>query len=80
VARAIKTAAFPANARAACWRLQSRPSWNRSATREITEAPCHADMDAFQELIATAPQTLAGLRAWASYLCEIGDSGEAWMF
>ena len=44
------------------------------------EAPCHAEMDAFNELIATAPKTLGGLRAWAAYLGEISDSGEAWMF
>jgi hypothetical protein len=45
----------------------------------ITEAPCHAEMDAFNELIGTAPRTLAGLRAWGAYLDEIrGD--EEWMF
>ena len=40
------------------------------------EAPCHAEMDAFHELIATAPRTIAGLRAWAAYLSEV----ETWMF
>jgi len=40
------------------------------------EAPCHAEMDAFHELIATAPRTLAGLRAWAAYFSEV----ETWMF
>jgi hypothetical protein len=33
-------------------------------------------MDAFHELIATAPRTIAGLRAWAAYLSEV----ETWMF
>jgi len=33
-----------------------------------------------KSLIATAPQTLVGLRTWAAYLGEISDSGEAWMF
>jgi len=37
-------------------------------------------MAAFNKLIETAPQTLAGLRAWAAYLGEIGNSGEGWMF
>src|SRR5260221_14606683 len=30
------------------------------------EAPCHAEMDAFNELIDTAPRTLAGLRRGAA--------------
>jgi hypothetical protein len=38
----------------------------------IAEGPCHADMDAFNDLIETAPTTFAGLVAWASYLDEIG--------
>ncbi len=46
----------------------------------VTEAPCHAAMSAFNELIATAPRTLASLRAWAAYLGEISDSGEGWIF
>ena len=45
----------------------------------ITEAPCHAEMDAFNALIETAPRTLASLRVWAAYLEEI-RSDEAWMF
>ena len=46
------------------------------AAEWITEAPCYAANDAFNELIATAPQTFAGLRAWAAYLSEV----ETWMF
>jgi hypothetical protein len=34
---------------------------------------------AFSELIETAPTTLAGLQAWASYLGEIMNV-EDWMF
>jgi hypothetical protein len=45
----------------------------------ISEAPCDAQMDAFSELIETAPTTLAGLQAWASYLGEIMNV-EDWMF
>jgi hypothetical protein len=37
----------------------------------LSEAPCEAALDAFIELIETAPTTLAGLQAWASYLGEI---------
>ena len=48
------------------------------AANWITEAPCHAAMDAFIELIETASTTLAGLAAWASCLDEIA-SVEAWM-
>ena len=33
-------------------------------------------MDAFHELIATAPKTLDGLRAWGAYLRTV----ETWMF
>ncbi len=46
----------------------------------VAQEPCHAAMSAFNELIATAPQTLVGLRAWAAYLGEISDSGEGWIF
>jgi hypothetical protein len=42
-----------------------------------TEA-CHADNDAWRELVNTAPQTLAGLKAWASYLDEVRKV-ESWM-
>jgi len=35
------------------------------------EAACHADFEAWRDLISTAPQTLAGLKAWASYLDEV---------
>jgi hypothetical protein len=45
----------------------------------IAEGPCHADMDAFNDLIETAPTTFAGLQAWVAYLDEI-RSVEAWMF
>jgi hypothetical protein len=45
----------------------------------ISEAPCDAQMDAFHDLIETAPTTFAGLVAWASYLDEIRHC-EAWMF
>jgi hypothetical protein len=45
----------------------------------IAEDTCHADMDAFNDLIETAPTTFAGLVAWASYLDEIRDADE-WMF
>jgi hypothetical protein len=36
-------------------------------------------MDAFNELIGTAPTTFAGLRVWVAYLGEIRDADE-WMF
>jgi hypothetical protein len=45
----------------------------------IAEDTCHADMDAFNDLIETAPTTFAGLVAWASYLDEI-RSVDPWMF
>ena len=45
----------------------------------VAEAPCHAAMEAFNDLIETAPTTFAGLRAWASYLDEIRKADE-WMF
>jgi hypothetical protein len=38
----------------------------------LSEAPCHAFLDALNELIEMAPTTLAGLQAWASCLDEIG--------
>jgi hypothetical protein len=37
----------------------------------ISEAPCDAQMDAFIDLIQTAPTTFAGLQAWATYLDEM---------
>jgi hypothetical protein len=45
----------------------------------IASDPCHADANTFNDLIETAPQTFAGLQAWASYLDEIRRC-EAWMF
>jgi hypothetical protein len=45
----------------------------------ISEDACHADMDAFSDLIETAPTTFAGLQAWAAYLDEIRGV-EVWMF
>lgn len=42
------------------------------------EAACHADMNAWRELVSTAPQTLAGLKAWGSYLDEVREA-ESWM-
>lgn len=42
---------------------------------DVAEDPCNADMNAIHELIQTAPTTLAGLVAWATYLNEV----EAWM-
>jgi hypothetical protein len=45
----------------------------------ISEAPCDAQMDAFIDLIQTAPTTFAGLQAWAAYLDEIRIV-EGWMF
>jgi hypothetical protein len=44
-----------------------------------TEAVCHADMDAFESLIETAPITLSGLVAWAGYLNGVRKV-EPWMF
>ncbi len=44
----------------------------------VAETECHADMDAFNDLIETAPATFAGLVAWASYLDEIRKV-EPWM-
>jgi len=44
------------------------------------EEQCHAETDAFNELIETVPQTIAGLRAWADYLDDLGRSDERdWM-
>lgn len=45
---------------------------------EIADAPCHADVRTFLELVNTAPQTLAGLHAWAGYLDELRGA-EEWM-
>ena len=45
---------------------------------EACEAACHADMKAWRDLVGTAPQTLAGLKAWASYLDEVRKV-ESWM-
>jgi hypothetical protein len=45
----------------------------------VASAACHADTEAFDRLIATAPTTLAGLQAWAAYLDEIRHV-EEWMF
>jgi hypothetical protein len=45
---------------------------------EVADAPCHADFRTWRELVNTAPQTVAGLQAWASYLDEIGGK-EKWM-
>jgi hypothetical protein len=42
------------------------------------EEACHADNRAWRELVSTAPQTLAGLKAWASYLDEVRKV-EGWM-
>jgi hypothetical protein len=39
----------------------------------LAEEECVADMEAFNNLIETAPTTFAGLVAWASYLDEIGQ-------
>jgi hypothetical protein len=43
------------------------------------EDVCHAAMDAFHELVETAPKTFAGLVAWAAYLDEIRQQ-QAWIF
>jgi hypothetical protein len=45
----------------------------------ISDAEADAQNDAFNELIETAPATLAGLQAWAAYLGEIMNA-EDWMF
>jgi hypothetical protein len=45
----------------------------------ISDAEADAQIDAFNELIETAPTTLAGLQAWAPYLGEIMNA-EEWMF
>jgi hypothetical protein len=45
----------------------------------IAEGPCDAEMDAFNDLIETAPMTFAGLVAWSYYLDEIRQT-EPWMF
>jgi hypothetical protein len=42
----------------------------------VAAAQFDADIDAFNELIETAPTTFAGLVAWASYLDEIRDVDE----
>jgi hypothetical protein len=55
-------------------------SINDPAAEWITEAPCCAANDAFNELIGTAPRTIAGLRAWAAYLDGFNNSDDAWMF
>jgi hypothetical protein len=36
----------------------------------VSEAPCHAEWDAFYALLETAPLTFAGLIAWSAYLDE----------
>jgi hypothetical protein len=51
---------------------------NEPGAWEVSEAPCHADVAAWRELVNTAPQTRAGLRAWAFYLEEV-RSKEEWM-
>ena len=45
---------------------------------KIADGPCHADWAAWRELVNTAPQTFAGLRAWAFYLDEVRGK-EEWM-
>jgi hypothetical protein len=45
---------------------------------EVGDAPCHADARTFRELVSTAPQTFAGLQAWAFYLDEVRRK-EEWM-
>lgn len=45
------------------------------ASRGISEQPCQAEIDAWHALLSAPPQTLAGLRAWASYLKGV----EPWM-
>jgi hypothetical protein len=49
------------------------------AADSIVEQPCHADVDAFDDLIEAAALTLPGLQAWAAYLHEIRET-EPWMF
>jgi len=44
----------------------------------VADEPCHADMRTWRTLVGAAPLTLAGLRAWASYLDEIRGV-EEWM-
>jgi hypothetical protein len=44
----------------------------------VADEPCHADVRTWRVLIRTAPLTLAGLRAWASYLDEVRVV-EEWM-
>jgi hypothetical protein len=45
----------------------------------VSDAEAEAQINAFVELIETAPPTLAGLQAWAAYLGEIMNA-EEWMF
>jgi hypothetical protein len=45
----------------------------------ISDAPCGAQIDAFNDLVGTAPTTVAGLQAWASYLGEFMNA-EDWLF
>jgi hypothetical protein len=45
---------------------------------EVSDAPCNADAGAWRELVNTAPQTFAGLQAWAFYLDEVRGK-EEWM-
>jgi len=42
----------------------------------VAEAPCHAEWDAFYELLETAPLTLASLTAWSAYLDEIRQNND----
>jgi hypothetical protein len=46
---------------------------------DLDEVPCHAAMDAFNDLVETAPTTFAGLVAWAMYLEEVRKV-DAWIF
>ena len=45
----------------------------------VSEAPCHAEWEAFDLLIATAPVTFPGLLAWIAYLDEIRRA-DPWKF
>jgi hypothetical protein len=45
----------------------------------VADAQCDAEMNAFIDLIQTAPTTFVGLQAWAAYLDEIRIV-EGWMF
>jgi hypothetical protein len=45
---------------------------------EVGDASCHADARTFRALVNTAPQTFAGLQAWAFYLDEVRRK-EEWM-